>query len=255
MNNKDVKDYPHIAGVMADNGQSVSVLAIHAVMHPSKSYPESGRIIVGSPRMSHTIPGSCPDVGGFCCSPDIAELVGLTLLRAAREVRAAMGIEVARARLTEEQLANLEIASSVGDFGDSGSCDEISSLVDEVRELRAKLASTEAAPVRWGEGGERRTIVLKCRDGDQYIDSDVYGEWAAHPALGVDFWTVTHVPSGENVYKASGELDAGMAHCLARWLSERIPTGAILGSGELTDVTRQMLRAEISACLKPRRWV
>jgi hypothetical protein len=85
------KTYPHVTGIYGDGGENEGVLAIHAVLDPSPNYPETGRIIVGSPEKSPALPGYIPDLGGFSCSPEAAERLANALLVAARDVRAAMG--------------------------------------------------------------------------------------------------------------------------------------------------------------------
>jgi hypothetical protein len=85
------KCYPHVTGIYGDQGENPSALAIHAVLDPSPNYPENGRIIVGSPATTPTIPGYIPNLGGFNGGPAAIERLASTLLEAARDVRAAMG--------------------------------------------------------------------------------------------------------------------------------------------------------------------
>lgn len=84
------KCYPHVTGIYGDQGENPSALAIHAVLDPSPNYPENGRIIVGSPATTPTIPGYIPNLGGFNGGPAAIERLASTLLEAARDVRAAM---------------------------------------------------------------------------------------------------------------------------------------------------------------------
>lgn len=85
------KCYPHVTGLYGDQGENPSALAIHAVLDPSPNYPENGRIIVGSPATTPTIPGHIPNLGGFNGGPAAIERLASTLLEAARDVRAAIG--------------------------------------------------------------------------------------------------------------------------------------------------------------------
>lgn len=85
------RSYPHVTGVYGNQGKTPGALAIHTVLDPNENCPEGGRIIVGSPGTSPTIPGDAPDLGGFSCDPDAAEALAATLTRAATEVRTALG--------------------------------------------------------------------------------------------------------------------------------------------------------------------
>jgi hypothetical protein len=59
------------------------------------------------------------------------------------------------------------------------------------------------------------------------IDAYVFHGWAAHEAIDVDGhlrqdWTVTHVPSGRTMYRATGSLTEEQAIRLAAALGERV---------------------------------
>lgn len=84
------KCYPHVLGVCGDSGENPGALAVHAVLDPSQNWPEQGRIIVGSPASTPSIPGYIPDLGGFCGSVEAIERLAATLLEAARDVRGAL---------------------------------------------------------------------------------------------------------------------------------------------------------------------
>lgn len=86
------KRYPHVTGVYGDSGENPGALAIHAVLDPSPNYPEVGRIIVGSPGTTPTIPGYIPSLGGFNGGPAAIERLAATLLEAARDARTAIGM-------------------------------------------------------------------------------------------------------------------------------------------------------------------
>ncbi len=85
------KLYPHITGVLGDEGENPGVLAVHAVLDPSEHYPEDGRIIVGSPTQSTALPGYLPDLGGFATGIAGAERLIATLQQAVSDIRAATG--------------------------------------------------------------------------------------------------------------------------------------------------------------------
>lgn len=62
------------------------------------------------------------------------------------------------------------------------------------------------------------------------IDAHVFGEWAAHPGIAgedlelrLDWWVVTHVPSGRCILSSVGQLSEVEAIELARVLGERLP--------------------------------
>lgn len=80
----------HLRGFHGDYGENEGVLSIVAMISESPNYPESGRIIVGSPVKSPLIPGYIPTLGGFSCSPDAADLLADELRAAAAAARAAM---------------------------------------------------------------------------------------------------------------------------------------------------------------------
>jgi hypothetical protein len=86
------RSYPHVTGVYGNQGKTPGALAIHAVLGPNENCPEGGRILVGAPGTSPTIPGYAPNLGNFSCDPDAAEARAATLTRAATEVRATLGL-------------------------------------------------------------------------------------------------------------------------------------------------------------------
>jgi len=66
------------------------------------------------------------------------------------------------------------------------------------------------------------------------VDAHVFGEWAAHPGIDgddlserLDWWVVTHVPTGRTICSAVGRLDEPEAKTLASALGERLPAGLI----------------------------
>lgn len=66
------------------------------------------------------------------------------------------------------------------------------------------------------------------------VEAAVFGEWAVHPgidgddlSLRLDWWVVTHVPSGRTIVSAVGRLDEASATELARALGERVPRGIV----------------------------
>lgn len=80
----------HLRGFYGDGGENEGVLAIATRLEESPMYPVSGRIIVGSPTKSPVLKGYIPDLGGFSCSPDAADLLGDELKASAAAARAAM---------------------------------------------------------------------------------------------------------------------------------------------------------------------
>lgn len=92
MSKKD-KSYKHISGLLTDDGQSPTVLAVHAVMDAGDTYPDEARIIVGTPSRSPDVVGPVTQMSGagFSASPQAARRLAFTLLEAARDVDAAHG--------------------------------------------------------------------------------------------------------------------------------------------------------------------
>lgn len=91
MSISNVVNYEHVAGVFVGDGDTETVLAVHAICDPSPNLPDQARIIVGSPKASPAIAGAdLPSAGGFCMSPDVAERLILVLQTAVRDVREAM---------------------------------------------------------------------------------------------------------------------------------------------------------------------
>jgi hypothetical protein len=91
MTDLENKLYPHVTGVLGDDGENPGVLAVTAVLDPSPNYPSDGRIIVGSPTRSDVLPGYLPNLGGFCMGIAGAERLIATLKQAISDVRAATG--------------------------------------------------------------------------------------------------------------------------------------------------------------------
>jgi hypothetical protein len=85
----NARRYEHVTGLYGDSGENAGALAVHAVLDPSPNYPEDGRIIVGSPASTPTIPGYIPNLGGFNGGPDAIERLASTLQQAVHDVRAA----------------------------------------------------------------------------------------------------------------------------------------------------------------------
>jgi hypothetical protein len=90
------KTYPHIAGVLGDEGENPGVLAITATLDPGTDFPEDCRIVVGSPTRSDALPGYLPDLGGFAMGIAGAERLVATLQQAISDVRAATGRMITR---------------------------------------------------------------------------------------------------------------------------------------------------------------
>jgi hypothetical protein len=80
----------HVRGFYGDDGENEGVLSVSTVLNGSPNYPESGRIVVGSPGRSPLIDGYTPSLGCFSCSPQAAERLIDVLQRAVEDVRAAM---------------------------------------------------------------------------------------------------------------------------------------------------------------------
>lgn len=80
----------HIRGFYGDGGENEGVMSISAQLDESPNYPDSGRIIVGSPSASPLIESYIPDLGGFSCGAEAAEMFAAELLAAAAAVRAAI---------------------------------------------------------------------------------------------------------------------------------------------------------------------
>jgi hypothetical protein len=85
------KLYPHVTGIRGNAGEDPTVLAVTAVLDPSENYPESGRIIIGSPKKSDKLEGYIPRTGGFCCGVEGALRLIATLQCAVAEVLSATG--------------------------------------------------------------------------------------------------------------------------------------------------------------------
>lgn len=90
-------------------------------------------------------------------------------------------------------------------------------------------------------------IVVNCFDNQAVeVDATVFGEWAAHPGISgdgrrlhLDWWVVTHVPTGRTFASAVGRLTEGEALELARVMGERVPVGLI------PDIPREVLFYEL----------
>lgn len=80
----------HLRGYYGDDGENEGVLAIRTELDEGPMYPETGRIIVGSPSKSPLIEGYIPRLGGFSCSPDAADRLADELKAAAAAARAAI---------------------------------------------------------------------------------------------------------------------------------------------------------------------
>lgn len=76
-------------------------------------------------------------------------------------------------------------------------------------------------------------ITANCIDGPVEVDAHVFRDWAAHPgirhdnSLRLDWWVVTHVPSGRGIVSAVGQLTEQEAVALASALGERVPVGIV----------------------------
>ena len=78
------KDYGIVDGLFGDDGENAGRIAICAILDQSVHYPDSARIIVGSP----TPEGYEPNLGQFCGSADAIEKLARKLLEAVADVRA-----------------------------------------------------------------------------------------------------------------------------------------------------------------------
>ncbi len=100
------KLYPHITGVLGDEGETPGVLAVHAVLDPSPHYPDEGRIIIGSPKASDKLRGELPNLGGCCMSVPAAQRLIATLQCAIRDIQAVtQGAPGFRETMTRAQAA------------------------------------------------------------------------------------------------------------------------------------------------------
>lgn len=70
----------HLSGFYGDEGESPGVLAISSV-------PSLELVIVSSPQLSPLIEGYLPNLGGWACSPEAAEMLAEELLAAAKRAR------------------------------------------------------------------------------------------------------------------------------------------------------------------------
>lgn len=86
------KLFPHITGILVNEGESPSVIAVIAVTDQNESFPDEARIIIGSPEQSPGWTGDITPITGFGCSPKAARRLALTLLQAARDIEDSMGI-------------------------------------------------------------------------------------------------------------------------------------------------------------------
>lgn len=82
----------HLAGFYGDGGENEGVLAVGAVLDASPHYPESGRIIVGSPSTSPLVEGYIPSLGGFSCGVFAAGQLISALQKAIDDVRNALNL-------------------------------------------------------------------------------------------------------------------------------------------------------------------
>ena len=82
------KLYPHITGVLGNEGETPGVLAVHAVLDPSPHCPDEARIIIGSPKASDRMAGPLPDLGGCGMSIAAAQRLIATLQCAIRDIQA-----------------------------------------------------------------------------------------------------------------------------------------------------------------------
>jgi hypothetical protein len=81
-----IKRYPHITGLIGDEGENAATLAVAAVLDPSPNYPDCARITVGHARSSE-----CSDKGACLAGdPDTIDRLADTLRQAAADVRAAL---------------------------------------------------------------------------------------------------------------------------------------------------------------------
>lgn len=79
------------------------------------------------------------------------------------------------------------------------------------------------------------TITVACtRNRTLDVEASVFGEWACHPgidgedlSLRLDWWVVTHVPTGRAIISSVGCLSEDEARVLASQLGERVPRGII----------------------------
>ncbi len=81
----------HLRGYHGDGGENEGVLSVSADLSPSRLFPESGRVFVGSPQGSPLIDGYIPKLGAFSCSPDAGDRLAAELGAASLLARAATG--------------------------------------------------------------------------------------------------------------------------------------------------------------------
>lgn len=80
----------HVRGLRGDEGENESVVSIAVETNQSAYYPESGRIIVGTPKTSPLLDGHLANIAQFCGSPDAVEQFALVLMRAVALAREAI---------------------------------------------------------------------------------------------------------------------------------------------------------------------
>ncbi len=80
----------HVRGFYGDQGENESVLVVSAVLNVSPHYPETGRIIVGTPTKSPLMEGHFPDLGGYSCSVEAMKRFIKVAQKAVDDVEAAM---------------------------------------------------------------------------------------------------------------------------------------------------------------------
>jgi|SRR6185295_4187299 len=80
----------HVRGFYGDSGANEGVLSVHAVVQESAMYPETARIIVGTPVASPLMEGYHPDLGGFSCSVEAMRRFIKVASRACDDAEAAM---------------------------------------------------------------------------------------------------------------------------------------------------------------------
>ena len=78
----------HIRGYYGDTGENEGVLSVVARRDMTPNDVEHGAIVIGSPEQSPLMPGYIPNLGGFLCSVEAAELLVEEIKKAIEIVRA-----------------------------------------------------------------------------------------------------------------------------------------------------------------------
>lgn len=141
------KLYPHITGLRTDEGENPTVIAVVAITDPDpgNNYPETARIIVGSPRRSHDHPGWFSRVDGFSGGREAIRKLAITMMNAARDVDAAITPPGAAPTYEDGLVATVahDLRTSEATTAFTALVSILKAQVATIRDLRFKLDDAE----------------------------------------------------------------------------------------------------------------